>query len=225
MIIGLVFPLYYFGLPVIVEDFIKGLEISPNTYVFVIVTRGEPLAGGAKRQVEKLMKKKGRRYHFFRYITMGNNYPFHFFNGSKDKLRGLRNQKADTAAMTIATAINMRQELRKFSFLDYPPFPTITFRIPVFGYKHFQKIYNQDSRFVIDKNHCNKCKKCVHHCPMNNIEIHSDVVWKHEGCQMCLACYNCRPKNAIQYIDSLYKVDTSVKRQYWNFGSNEYGEK
>jgi NAD-dependent dihydropyrimidine dehydrogenase PreA subunit/flavodoxin len=223
--LGFVFPVYYFGLPVIVEDFIKQLEIPQNAYVFIVVTRGQPLAGGAKRQIDKLFREKGRTYHFFRYITMGNNYPFYFFNGSKDRLKESRNHKADITALAVATAVNAKKQSKVFSILDYPPFPTIMFKLPTFGYKHFLQIYNQDSCFIIDENQCNKCKKCVRVCPTNNIEFHSKVVWKHENCQMCLACYNCCPKNAIQYIDPLNKVDTNGKRQYWNFDLNDHRAK
>ena len=216
-VIGIVFPLYYFGLPVIVEKFLRQLEIPPNAYVFIIVTRGVSMAGGARRQLDTVFSAKGRTYQYFRYITMGNNFPFHFFNGSTEELRELRNQKADEKAAAIVSNIKAKKQSRVFAIPDYPPFPVITSNLPIFGYKHFLQIYNRDVCFKVDEAHCNGCKKCERACPTDNIEVSSKVIWKHENCQMCLACYNCCPKNAVQYIDPHNKVNTRGKRQYWNF--------
>jgi len=215
-IIGIIFPLYYFGIPIIVKDFLAKLEIPNNTYVFIIVTRGEPMVGGAKRQIDRVFNTSGRTYNFFRYVTMGNNYPFHIFNGSTEKLKEQRNKKARKKVLTFLADIRKQKQSRIFSILDYPPFPTITFNIPTYGYKHFLRVYNKDTCFEVDKTLCNKCGKCEQHCPTDNIAINSKVEWKHISCQMCLACYNCCPKNAIQYIDQCTKVDTNGKRQYWN---------
>jgi len=215
--IGIVFPLYYFGIPIIVEEFLQNLKIPESTYVFVIVTRGEPMAGGAKRQLDAVFNASGRTYQFFRYVTMGNNYPFHFFNGSKEKVKQQRNQKVGEKLLTFLADIKARKQSRIFSILDYPPFPALTFKMPTYGYRHFLQVYNQDTCFKVDENLCNKCTRCERACPTGNIEINSNVEWKHINCQMCLACYNCCPKNAIQYIDPHNKVDTNGKRQYWNF--------
>lgn len=222
--IGIVFPLYYFGIPIIVEEFLLQLKIPENAYVFVIVTRGEPMAGGAKRQLDTAFNASGRTYQFFRYVTMGNNYPFHVFNGSKEKVKEQRNKKAGGKVLTFLADIKTKKQSRIFSILDYPPFPSITYNFPTYGYKHFLQVYNKDTCFEVDEALCNKCKKCKHSCPTDNVEINSKVEWKHSNCQMCLACYNCCPKNAIQYIDINNKVDTNGKRQYWNVTLGESPE-
>jgi len=217
-VIGIVFPLYYFGLPVIVENFLRQLNIPENSYVFIIVTRGVSMAGGAKRQLDTVFHAKSRTYHFFRYITMGNNYPFHALNGSTEKMRGQKNQKADEKVAALLSNIRSKKRSRTYSIVDYPPFPAITLRLPIYGYRYFlQKVYKRDSCFVVDETLCNKCKKCERACPVDNVEVHSKVVWKHESCEVCLACYNCCPQNAVQYIDPPNKVSTHGKRQYWNF--------
>ena len=216
-VIGIVFPLYYFGIPIIVEEFLRQLKTPENTYVFVIVTRGQPMAGGAKRQLDTVFNASGRTYHFFRYVTMGNNYPFHAFNGSNENVKVQRNKKVDEKVLTFLADIKAKRQSRIFSILDYPPFPAITYKIPTYGYKHFLQVYNQDTCFEVDESLCNRCKKCERACPTDNIEMGSKVEWKHTNCQMCLACYNCCPKNAIQYVDPRNKVNTKGKRQYWNF--------
>jgi len=216
-VVGFVFPLYYFGLPVIIEKFLEQLELPENAYVFIIVTRGEPMAGGAKKQLDVAFKAKNMKYQFFRYITMGNNYPFHIFNGSAEKVKLRRNSNADRKVASFLPKIKAQRQSKVFSILDYPPFPSITLRLPTFGYKHFLQIYDKDSFFTVDEARCTKCKKCEHACPTNNIEISSKVEWVNKKCQLCLACYNCCPENAIQYIDPNNRVDTTRKRQFWNF--------
>ena len=215
--IGVVFPLYYFGIPIIVEEFLLQLRIPENTYVFIIATRGEPMAGGAKKQLDAVFRASGRTYNFFRYVTMGNNYPFHVFNCSKEKVRVQRNKKMGEKVLTFLADIKAKKQSRIFSILDYPPFPAITYKLPTYGYKHFLQVYKKDTCFEVDENLCNKCKKCEYACPTDNIEVNSKPEWKHTNCQMCLACYNCCPKNAIQYIDPHNKANTNGKRQYWNF--------
>ena len=215
-VVGIVFPLYYFGLPVIIEKFLEQLEVPGNAYVFVIVTRGEPMAGGAKKQLDVAFAAKNMTYHFFRYITMGNNFPFYFFNGSVEKVKLRRNNSADKKVASFLTYIKAQRQSKVFSILDYPPFPAITLRLPTFGYKHFLQIYDDDSCFTVDEK-CTKCKKCESICPTTNIVVNSKVEWANKKCQLCLACYNCCPKNAIQYIDPNNRVNTMRKRQYWNF--------
>lgn len=223
-VIGLVFPLYYFGLPIIVAEFVKNLEIPDHCYVFVIVTRGELFAGGAKKQLDQLFRNKGRQYDLFRYITMGNNYPFHFFNCSTDRIRHIRNQKSKRKADRLINAIHTRQKSRIFSILDFLPFSWITQKMPTFGYLHFEQIYQNDTCFTVCSSKCVKCKKCENICPTGNISVAQGVVWKQKNCQLCLACYNCCPTNAIQYIDKTNHVNTTGKRQYWNYGIDSYQE-
>jgi len=215
-IVGIVFPLYYFGLPVIVEKFLEQIKMPENAYVFVIVTRGEPMAGGAKKQLDVAFATKNKKYHFFRYITMGNNFPFYVFNGSVEKVKQQRNINADEKTASFLADIKTQRQSKVFSILDYPPFPAITLRLPTFGYKHFLQIYDEDSYFKVDEA-CTKCKKCESVCPTNNIVFSSKVEWANKKCQLCLACYNCCPENAIQYIDLINRVDTTRKHQYWNF--------
>lgn len=218
-VIGLVFPLYYFGLPVIVEEFLRNLEIPDDCYIFILVTRGEPLAGGVKRQLDQIFDEKHRAYHFLRYLTMGNNYPFYGFDSSTVATKRARNQMSGKKLTSMIVDIQKRKASKQFSPLDYPPFSQITLNLPTYGYRHFLAIHHRDSSFVVDHNRCNNCEKCRSVCPVGNIEVNDHPAWKHESCQLCLACYHVCPTNAIQYIDPLHKVNTTGKRQYWNFSS------
>ena len=55
--VGFIFPLYWYGLPKIVRDFIKKVELSNISYCFAVITAMYP-DGLAIEQVEALLEKK-----------------------------------------------------------------------------------------------------------------------------------------------------------------------
>lgn len=214
-IVGIVFPIYYFGLPVLVEEFIRKINISKDTYLFIIVTKGVSLGGGVKTQLEKLFQGK-KKYNYFQYITMGDNFVLDFWDATPPQKTLIRNEKSNKEIIKITKAIKNQQDRKKYAFIDY--FYFITKNIPRYGYKTYkQNIYLKDSFFVVDKKQCMLCKKCEKSCPVNNIKITTKVEWKHENCQMCLACFHCCPRNAVQYENKEKNIDTKNKSQYWNF--------
>jgi flavodoxin len=58
--IGLVFPVYIFGLPLIVERCIEKLKIYKNVYIYAVVTHGG-IPSATLTQAEKELSKKGIR--------------------------------------------------------------------------------------------------------------------------------------------------------------------
>jgi len=56
--IGFIFPVYYYGIPKIIKEFIKKLEVNTAKYIFCIATCGGS-TGMAFGQVSKLLEEKG----------------------------------------------------------------------------------------------------------------------------------------------------------------------
>ena len=56
--IGLVFPVYAWGLPRIVADFVKKLKLNKEQYVFAVATSGGTPAG-TLRQLQKMLQQSG----------------------------------------------------------------------------------------------------------------------------------------------------------------------
>lgn len=208
---GVVFPVYYFGLPEIVENFFVKNKFRKDSFLFIIVTRGVPLSGGVKNQLQNIVDNK---ISFFRYLTMGDNFVIDFWNASSDRLKKLRNRKSDIEIDKIAFSITNKVVSRKFSLVDY--FGFITRNFPRYGYKTYRnKIYNSDAFFNVNTDICIKCKKCFNSCPLKNLRLNNKIQWMHSNCQLCLACYHCCPVNAIQYNNGY--LSTTGKKQYWNF--------
>ncbi|SCZ00848.1 EFR1 family ferrodoxin [Alkaliphilus peptidifermentans] len=108
-IVGIVFPVYYFGLPVLVEEFIRGISISEDTYLFIIVTKGISLGGGVKTHLEKLFEGK-KKYNYFQYITMGDNFVLDFWDATSPQKRLIRNEKSNIEINKITQAIKNQQD-------------------------------------------------------------------------------------------------------------------
>lgn len=210
-IIGLVFPVYYFGLPKVVENFLINFDFKVDRYLFVIVTRGIPFAGGVRKQLINLLSNK---ISYFQYITMGDNFNIDFWNSSSNQTKELRNSKCDAIIKKTAVSINNRIVKRKFTLIDFLWF--ITKHLPRYGYKtYLNKVYNSDDFFDVNANICINCNKCVKSCPVGNVSFDKKTMWMHRNCQLCLACYHCCPVNAIQYNNGY--LTTIGKKQYWNY--------
>lgn len=208
--IGIVFPVYYFGLPKIVENFLNNLEFREETYLFVIATRGVPFSGGLWRQLTNIL---GDRISYFRYITMGDNFNIDFWNSSSNKTKELRNKKSDIKVRAAIKSIKNKIIKRKLNSIDFLWF--ITDRLPKYGYRTYvEKVYNSDNCFSVNAESCINCNKCIRSCPIGNIRFDKKVIWMHRNCQLCLACFHCCPANAIQYTND--SLTTIGKKQYWN---------
>ena len=78
-VVGLVFPVYYFGLPQVVELFLQNMSSKKKSYLFIVATRGVPIAGGLRNQ---LLKYTSNNLSYFQYITMGDNFNLDFWDSS-----------------------------------------------------------------------------------------------------------------------------------------------
>jgi hypothetical protein len=115
-VVGLVFPVYYFGLPQVVELFLQNMRYKKISYLFIIATRGVPFAGGIRNQ---LLKYTSANLSYFQYITMGDNFNLDFWNSSSNKVRLSRNKNSDREVEKIALAVSQRKKARRFALVDY----------------------------------------------------------------------------------------------------------
>ena len=66
--VGIIFPLYFWGVPQIVYDFINKVTLNSTNYIFTVITSGGGRTGGALTQINKLLKKKSKKLE--RYILV-----------------------------------------------------------------------------------------------------------------------------------------------------------
>lgn len=189
--IGFVFPVYSFGLPVMVAKFIKKLKASnSNPYFFAFSTyRDKP--GGAIFQTQKLLKSNGYKLSAGFNICMPGNY--------------LLIYEADTALLQkkkfklLEESLNEKIELikDKNTLIEKTPLRNLIFQFGI-SYPIMAKAFrHMDRLFWVDEN-CNGCAVCKRVCPADNIVIKDNKpVFLHK-CEQCVACINWCPTGALQ---------------------------
>ena len=186
--IGFVFPLYYGGIPRVLEQFIKNLEIKGHPEIFAVATRGSS-TGMVKSQINKLMLPKKVQLNYLTYINMPSNYVRLYDMKEKQENKSIRlnaKDEAIKAAHEIERGINKVENDSMIANLIYKPM-----------YKFWKKsLRRKDNKFTINDD-CNRCGTCVKICPVNNIILDDgNPKWLH-NCEDCMACIHICPKKAI----------------------------
>lgn len=184
--IGFALPVYNFGLPVTVVDFISSLNLSGGGYVFTLVTYGG-FSGGASKMLKALLKEKGIKPDAQYSVRMPDTWTPVYDLSDKEKVNET-NRKADIKIGGIIRKINKKAkgnfDSRRIPFGDkfYG------------GYEEMRK-----TSTLCVSNNCIGCGLCAEQCPTEAIEIQNEKpVWVKDKCAMCLGCLHRCPEFAIQ---------------------------
>lgn len=184
--IGFVSPVYNFGLPVTVIDFISKLNLNRNGgYVFTLVTCGS-FSGGASKMMRDILKEKSIETDAQYSVRMPDTWTPAYDVSDKEKIKKI-NKKANKKIDVIAGRINRKakgnHDLRQIPFGDK-------------FYGGYDQMRRTNSLSVNEK--CIGCGLCAKQCPVDAIEIQGGrPVWVKEKCAMCLGCLHHCPEFAI----------------------------
>ena len=190
-VLGLVFPVYWLGLPVIVTRFLERLEAAPETYCFAVGTCGG-VSGQAIHQVGALLAEKGLTLHAGFTVWMpGNNQTY--YPPFPQVLQRFQFGRAGPKIGRIAKIIQRRGEtaIKKNLWSS-------DLLLRVYYRRFIRKAATMDKGFWIDRD-CTFCGLCERICPVQNIRCTSDTVEWQGHCEVCLACMQWCPTQAIQY--------------------------
>lgn len=189
-ILGLVFPVYFYGPPAMVRRFILEYMKShqlPVEYLFVVITYGAlPLS--TLSITEQLLSEAGYAASYVDKVKMVDTYVPLYRLPPKQRQEEI-NARAIKQLHTIAAHID-KGESRVASWL---PFQRL-FR------RNWERTLEHrgadDSRFLIT-DECTGCALCAQTCPAENIVMEEDRPRFLHRCEQCFGCYHRCPTHAI----------------------------
>lgn len=194
--LGFVFPIYSWGIPPIVLNFIEKLpaELFERRYVWAVCTCGDE-AGAAMRKFAKAVKKvSGKAPDLMMSLIMPNNYVLlPGFDVDSSVVADRKLNEAPRRLRYISDTI--RQKLPCVRDVHEGSFPTLRSLV----YPLFKRWGINPRRWHVS-NKCVACGKCSRICPVDNIvyDSHGHPVWG-DNCLSCCACYHVCPHRAISY--------------------------
>ena len=189
--VGIVCPVYDFGLPSLVAAFIQRLNISRTGYCFAVLTMGG-IGVSALHQLDQLIFAHNNRHLDAAFVVrmVGNFVPLY------DPAKGAKREKlladAETRFAGIAAMIDKGLIVRP----DVAVLSALLKRCMYDGF--IRQIHDADRNFSADAQ-CTACGTCAAVCPVKNIVmVEEKPVWQHH-CELCCACIHFCPVVAIQY--------------------------
>jgi ferredoxin len=192
-VFGMVFPVYAWGIPKVVGEYIDEHkeDIKAAQYVWVVMTCGDDI-GYADTILNKRLDRKVDAVFS---VHMPNTYVcLPGFDVDKDEVATAKVQETLQRLPSIAESIKQKEQKTEVVRGGFAWFKTYALR---WVFNHFLVT---DKYFHTNKD-CIRCKRCVRGCPLDNIttDDKGKIVWKHENCTGCLRCYHRCPKHAIHF--------------------------
>lgn len=191
-VLGLVYPIYFFGPPAAVVAFfletLSELELDLD-YLFVLHTHGG-FPGYGPAFSDLLLSEAGYVASYNGSLKMVDTYTplFKIPNlGRQTKIHSKISSRLEEIALTLE-----QQEFR----LPYRlPFNRIALKFWRIG---LADRGTKDLNFTLTSE-CDGCAVCQTVCPVNNIEMKKERPRFLHHCEQCLACYHHCPQQAIRF--------------------------
>ena len=215
---GLVFPVYAWGIPSVVEQFVRNLTLpSPRrgdggeAFLYAVMTCGDDM-GYADKVLEKAL---GRKFDAIFSVQMPNTYVcLPGFDVDSSEVCKAKYAKEETAVKEIAACVMERKSVRCLKRGLFPFTKTYIIR-PLFN-----RYLVTDKYFHVDTSRCISCGRCRKACPVENIilaspqpspkgkgvkslplggDLEGVIPQWQSHCAGCLACYHACPHHAINF--------------------------
>jgi ferredoxin len=189
--VGFVYPVYMFGLPLIIAEFLRTVKINPETYVFSVATLGG-LPGRAHSLAKQILKERGIKLACGFSVVMPGNYTPLYEAFSQEKQQQMFAQEK-IKVRRILEHLNLRAEgiMEEGFLLNY-----LLYKLLYAGGS--KQIPLAAKGFWVTQG-CTRCGLCGRICPVENIKMQeAKPVWL-DHCQHCMACLQWCPPEAIQY--------------------------
>lgn len=190
--LGIMYPVYSFGIPYIVERFIREIigerDNSSLEYLFAINTNGG-FPGSANYALEQLLRENGVNLAYAASIKMPDAYlPVKKRFPSEMNTLALTYKRTKQINRIIKDVENSELKLPRKGFLSKTISKMATAsNLPRSG----------NSLTISDE--CVGCGICSRICPMDNISMENGKPVFADRCIGCYACYHRCPEHALKY--------------------------
>ena len=193
--VGLMFPIYCWGIPPVFSNFIEKLlpKIKKDTYLWAACTCGDETGVALKRLDRFIQKSRGRGIDAMWSVIMPNTYVL--LPGFDVDSRKVEEKKLSDAPARL-DRIALQIENREAGIYDVKEGSLPSLRSAVFPL--FVRWGVSTKRWHVSEA-CIGCGKCERICPAKNIKlVDGRPVWG-DRCYSCCGCFHCCPVNAIAY--------------------------
>lgn len=199
-VIGFIFPLYYQTVPIIVQDFIKNLDLK-GKYIFAIVNSGAYM-GVSLDVLSDILKENGSELSAGFQLIMPYNF---LIDGSRlgelsFRLRNILFKRADRKLIKIKKIINSRKKIG----IERRPYIKKHHPYSHFTKEELEKRLKDEAKYFGVNEKCISCGQCKKVCPVSNIEIINKTPKWDNKCEQCLACISWCPVEAIEFENRTY---------------------
>ncbi len=208
--LGFVFPVYSWGVPPNVIDYIDDLPESfwerirrEQRYVWIVFTCGDEVAM-APEMIKKVLEKRGVEPTAMWSVIMPNNYVLlPGFDVDPKEVEMKKLKEAPARINEIAKGILQQRKTIDVTRGSWPRLKTTTV------YPLFKKWGISPKKWK-STDACVGCGICVRACPNGNMEMTDGRPHWGDNCCSCLACYHSCPRHAVAYGNA-----TRKKGQYF----------
>lgn len=186
--VGFSVPVYYFGIPMIVIEFLQKLHISSSAapYTYAVLN-----CGGSMGNAEKLIRKNIDLDAFFGIKAIDN-----YVVGYKTETDEAKQADLDRVEQEMSVLTNriINKEKGTFNALR----GTMPRLLTAVAYPLYKNGRKTDKFTVSDA--CTSCGLCAKICPRKVVELENGKpAWTKPQCELCLGCLNRCPASAINY--------------------------
>lgn len=190
--VGLVFPVHAWGIPNVVEAFVRK-SLRGAGFLYAVMTCGDDMGYTDKILDKALLSACGKTLDAAFSVQMPNTYVcLPGFDVDSNELCKKKLAKEEAVVKEIAAWVSERKSVRRLTRGSFPWIKTYILR-PLFN-----RFLLTDKYFHVDASRCISCGRCKKMCPVGNILLDDVPVWQSQ-CAGCLACYHACPHHAINF--------------------------
>ncbi len=193
----IVSPTYFYGLPTIVEEFIRRMSFDNRPRLYLVLSFGT-IPGQAMARAEKLLSKHGCALSGKLTVRMPENYILMFDPPSENEIKSILSSAYDTLD-------RFSSAVQKDDVVDMTIPPTFGQKLTGLFARPMYEHGRGTGRFYVDRT-CTGCGRCTRICPSEAIELIDRIpTWTKSRCIRCCACINRCPFKALQFGHSTRK--------------------